>query len=211
MPLAVPTCCVCNKVKGADTEIKRCSGCAERFYCGEYLLISTFLTITTLISNHRTLQLPGKECQASDWKLHRRVCGVKPVGPTWYDKHRKCQDRSLHEGRLDLITWANEKEGTGWGNVSADESDDMRKKFEEEFGGDEEKLYDYWPQAFRWTCCGTSADMDWGCDHHGSGSRPCTCDFCRGGEALPINIYKEDTATRYGLKLQRGPDPRSRR
>jgi hypothetical protein len=45
--------------------------------------------------------------------------------------------------------------------------------------GDEKKLYDEWPQGFRWTCCGTPGDQKFGCDHHGRGSKPCTCDFCR--------------------------------
>jgi len=48
-----------------------------------------------------------------------------------------------------------------------------------EMDGDEKKLFEYWPQAFRWTCCGVSAEMTWGCDHHGSGRKPCTCDFCK--------------------------------
>jgi hypothetical protein len=80
---------------------------------------------------------------------------------------------------LELITWSCPKDGLGWGNIVEEESDDHRRKFEVEFGGDEEKFYKYWQQAFRWTCCGTDAGMDWGCDHHGSGSKPCTCDFCR--------------------------------
>lgn len=84
----------------------------------------------------------------------------------------------------------------GWGNMLLEESDDMKRRFETEMGGDEEKLYAEWPQAFRWTCCGairqgfgtpmsdlvssgTDAEMSWGCDHHGTGSTPCTCDYCR--------------------------------
>ena len=34
------------------------------------------------------------------------------------------------------------------------------------------------PRAFRWTCCGLSGNWSRGCDHHGSGEIPCTCDFC---------------------------------
>ena len=64
-------------------------------------------------------------------------------------------------------------------NCIANESDDLRLQFENEYGGDEAKFYKYWPQGFRWTCCGTDAGMAYGCDHHGTGSRPCTCDFCR--------------------------------
>ena len=40
----------------------------------------------------------------------------------------------------------------GWGNILAEESEDLKRKFEEAFKGDEEKLHEYWPQAFRWTC-----------------------------------------------------------
>jgi hypothetical protein len=122
--------------------------------------------------------LSGKACQAADWKTHKRVCGVK-AQKTWYDKHRKCRDGSIHEGKLELITWPCEQEETGWGHCITEESDDLRRKLEVEYGGDEAKFFGYWPQGFRWTCCGTDAGMDWGCDHHGTGSRPCTCDFCR--------------------------------
>ena len=33
--------------------------------------------------------------------------------------------------------------------------------------------------------------------------------FCRMGKPLPESIYKEKTASRMGLNLPRGPDPRS--
>ena len=106
-------------------------------------------------------------------------------------------------------------------------------KTQSEMGGDEKKLYKEWPQAFRWTCCGTSADMKYGCDHHGTGSRPCTCDFCkyapsfapsvricdlrhmlmdcRMGKQLTEKIYNNrlQSAHGKGLDLPRGPDPRS--
>lgn len=118
----------------------------------------------------------------------------------------------------------------GWGNVFIEEAGDLRRRFEEELNSDEEKLYKEWPQAFRWTCCGTDAGSNLGCDHHGSGSTPCTCDycryvsalhfviytdaeslgtFCRLGEPLPLKVYKEKSAARMGLTLRRGPDPRS--
>ncbi|KJA21915.1 hypothetical protein HYPSUDRAFT_675475 [Hypholoma sublateritium FD-334 SS-4] len=140
------------------------------------------------------------------WWSYLRACR----SPTeWYSKRRICRDGSLHEGKLELITWVSEEEGTGWGHVLIEESDDMRKKFEEEFGRDEAKLHKHWPQAFRWTCCGTDAGMNWGCDHHGTGSKACTCDFCKMGKPLPDSIYNELCASRHGLTLRRGPDPRS--
>lgn len=101
----------------------------------------------------------------------------------WYDKHRKCEDGNRHEGKLELIIWSGERDGTevGWGNHPVEDSGavKLKEKFETEFNSDEEKLYKYWPPAFRWTCCGEDADSSFGCDHHGSGSTPCTCDFCK--------------------------------
>ncbi|KAF7321921.1 hypothetical protein MKEN_00714400 [Mycena kentingensis (nom. inval.)] len=159
----------------------RCSGCRATCYC-------------------------SAACQRKDWKAHKGPCSK---APKWYDKHRKCRDDSLHEGRMELITWACKEEETGWGAVFEDEAEDLKKRFETEFGGDEAKFYDYRPGAFRWTCCGMRADMDYGCDHHGSGKKPCTCDFCRMGKPLPDSVYFDKTSERHGLKLNRGPDPRS--
>ncbi|KAF9475460.1 hypothetical protein BDN70DRAFT_814041 [Pholiota conissans] len=191
-PLA---CSVCHKTESKEGNIKRCSRCRDRFYC-------------------------GRDCQASDWPTHKRTCGAissrsqnAPDAPKWYDKYRKCKDGSLHEGDLELITWpcTESEDGTkmGWGNVLLEESADMKAKFEGEFKGDEKKLYKYWPQAFRWTCCGMDASMKWGCDHHGAGKKPCSCDFCRMGKPVVDSIYNEQTSSRLGLKLPRGPDPRS--
>lgn len=76
------------------------------------------------------------------------------------------------------------------------------------------KFLKYWDNGFRWTCCGMSAGEGvHGCDHHGSpeNSHPCGCDFCRGGVPLPEKIYKQNCRKQSakGLKLNRGPDPRS--
>ena len=120
--------------------------------------------------------LPGTDCQTTDWVTHKASCGNSMV---WYDRYRKCKDGSRHEGKLELITWSNEKEETGWGHCCAEESDDLRRDFETKYKSDEAKFYKFWPQGFRWTCCGTDAGMKWGCDHHGTGTKPCTCDFCR--------------------------------
>ncbi|KAJ6500194.1 hypothetical protein C8R47DRAFT_1257850 [Mycena vitilis] len=168
-------------VCGKSGEISRCSGCKLRYYC-------------------------GRDCQTSDWRSHKSACAATP---RWYDKHRMCTDGNKHEGRLELMTWDCPEEELGWGACFADESEDLKRKFEEEFGSDEEKFFEDWPQGFRWTCCGTDAAMEYGCDHHGTGSRPCTCDFCRMGKPLPSSIYNEKTASRHGLNLRRGPDPRS--
>ncbi|KAH8105312.1 hypothetical protein BXZ70DRAFT_920313 [Cristinia sonorae] len=142
----------------------------------------------------------GTNCQTLDWSDHKRVC-------RWYNRYRLCEDGNLHEGKLELITWPFPAEDLGWGACFTEESDDLKRKFEVEYGGDLQKFFEYWPQGFRWTCCGTSGDMQWGCDHHGTGSKPCTCDYCKMGKPAP----REDSVSRVGLNLSRGPDPRSRR
>lgn len=142
----------------------------------------------------------------------------------WYDKHRLCEDNAKHEGRLELITWSVPAssqrptdgddfcEDMGWGNcIAGEDSDGLKQKFETEFAGNEERLYEYWPQGFRWTCCGLVGDENFGCDHHGKGPKPCSCDFCKMGKAIPNSIYDEriNSPAGKGLKLSRGPDPRS--
>ncbi|KAL0960541.1 hypothetical protein HGRIS_005579 [Hohenbuehelia grisea] len=107
------------------------------------------------------------------------------------------------------MTWGDPKEGTGWACVFLEEVDDLKRTFNEEYDGDEAKFFEYWPQGFRWTCCGMTGDMSYGCDHHGRGKKPCTCDFCKMGKPLPDRIYFEQCASRKGLDLARGPDPRS--
>ncbi|KAF9475461.1 hypothetical protein BDN70DRAFT_840872 [Pholiota conissans] len=189
------SCSVCNKPGSNGVDIKRCGRCRDRFYC-------------------------GRDCQASDWPTHKRTCGAisprsenAPLIPKWYDKYRKCRDGNLHEGNLELITWSctETEDGIlkGWGNVDIEESADLKEKFEKEFKGDEKELHRYWPEAFRWTCCGTDAGIEYGCDHHGTGSTPCSCDFCTMGKPLPDKYYCKQSSSRLGLSLRRGPDPRS--
>ncbi|KAG2445471.1 hypothetical protein HXX76_000088 [Chlamydomonas incerta] len=130
----------------------------------------------------------------------------------WYDKHRKCEDGSEHEGELELITWngkSDDGQQLGWGAVMMEEAEDHKRSFETKYGGDQERFYEWWPQGFRWTCCGCTGDMPWGCDHHGKGSKPCKCDFCVMGKPLPANISPITSQQRVGLTLSRGPDPRS--
>ncbi|KAI0036881.1 hypothetical protein K488DRAFT_26962, partial [Vararia minispora EC-137] len=163
----------------------RCSKCKLAFYC-------------------------GSACQKKDWKAHKKVCDdLITSPPPWYYKHSWNRDCGRHEGELELITWDCRAEGTGWGHCCREESASLKRKFENQFDGNLERFYNYWPQAFRWKCCGMDASMDSGCDHHGTGSKPCTCDFCRGGKPLPDRIYKDPSASRMGLALPRGPDPRS--
>ncbi|KAL1739556.1 hypothetical protein HDZ31DRAFT_46526 [Schizophyllum fasciatum] len=176
-------CNVCN----AEQDLKRCSKCRTAFYC-------------------------SARCQTADWPTHRAACKKN----TWYDspKYRKCDDGNMHEGALELVTWDAEEvnevgDKLGWGACVEEESDDLKRKYYEEFKGDDRKMFEYWPQGYRWTCCGMPGDMSYGCDHHGTGSKPCTCDYCRAGKMLPPRIYNEKSQHRKGLKLSRGPDPRS--
>jgi hypothetical protein len=135
-----------------------------------------------------------------------------PAGPKiWYDNFRKTEAQGgskYHKGNLELVTWEfkdEDGEQLGWGAVLIEESADMKKKFEEEFQGDQEKLYKYWPNAFRWTCCGTSGDNDYACDHHDKG---CTCDFCLAGMPLSKEALKT-TVHNFGLKLRTKGHPDS--
>ncbi|KDR77626.1 hypothetical protein GALMADRAFT_66014 [Galerina marginata CBS 339.88] len=178
-----PACDVCHKTEDTDTKIKRCSRCHDRFYC-------------------------GKTCQQSDWKAHKPNCVTREI---WYDKYRKCKDGTVHYGKLQLITWGGERDGhtLGWGASFENDSEALQKILEEGFKGDLQRFHAWRPQAFRWTCCGTSASMDYGCDHHGAGPMPCTCDFCRMGKSIPDKFYYERLPSKVGLHLPRGPDPRS--
>ncbi|KIY69942.1 hypothetical protein CYLTODRAFT_392887 [Cylindrobasidium torrendii FP15055 ss-10] len=176
-------CAVCSS---NSATLQQCSGCKSRLYCGQ-------------------------ECQRNDWPTHKNEC---TKGKQWYDRYRLCRDGSKHQGKLELMTWGesaedNDGDETGWGCCLIDECEGLKKLYETKYGSDDSRFYKYWPQGFRWTCCGTTGDMSYGCDHHGTGSRPCTCDFCRMGKPLPDRIYDMNKAPRRGLTLSRGPDPRS--
>jgi hypothetical protein len=175
MPSGKDVCFVCTKGKEeADAKkLFNCTGCKARLYCGtvRYCFMSLSVLLTKLAPT-------GQRCQKVDWPTHKKQC----KSTVWYDKYRKCGyrgSREKHEGRLELITWPCPEDDTGWGACFAEESDGLRHQFETEFHGDFEKFYKYWPQGFRWTCCGCCGSSTYGCDHHGTGSKPCTCDFCR--------------------------------
>jgi uncharacterized C2H2 Zn-finger protein len=203
-------CMVCNATETADGKaLFKCSRCKIAHYC-------------------------SKDHQKIDYKKsHKAWCyQVTPSTstPRWWEKERKCSfcdtthpwKRSCHfdqcptppenhYGVPELIIWpGNDDAGfkTGWGNVQESESAALKKRFEKEMGCDEEKLAKARPEAFRWTCCGATLDTPYQCDHHGSGPRPCTCDFCTGGKPIPQGMRKK-TVGNYGLKLTYGPDPRS--
>ena len=65
-----------------------------------------------------------------------------------HDKFRLCEDGTLHFGKLELITWDGVddilEEQLGWGGCLKEESEDLKAKFEGEFGGNELKLAKHW-------------------------------------------------------------------
>lgn len=200
-------CVVCNATEGEDGgALLKCSRCKCASYC-------------------------CRDHQKADWKFHKTWCYAVETNspPNWWEKECKCRKcgktharkRSCyfkncptppenHYGVPELIIWPGNDDGipTGWGNIQKDKSAALKKRFEEELGCDEEKLAKIRPQAFRWTCCGMTLDVPYQCDHHGSGPRPCTCDFCSGGMAIPHSMRKKKVGN-YGLKVSWGPDPRS--
>jgi hypothetical protein len=115
----------------------------------------------------------SRECQKADWvNGHKGQCkkvppevvaarARSPDGKDWCQDWRKGDDGSLHFGDLELITW----DGTdpdlemelGWGGSLKEETDDLKRKFEGEMGGDKLKLLEYNDDSFRWTCCGFTA------------------------------------------------------
>lgn len=164
-----------------------------------------------------------RDCQAAHWKAHKKRCiQGKPRHPilAWQDRFRKCDDGNRHFGTLDLITWDGidpdcEDMELGWGGVVREEAAEHKEKFEKEYGSDKGKFCEYWPGAFRWTCCGMRAIEGWaGCDHHGhpDAPSPCTCDFCKAGRPLSDRIHNKRVRSQaaQGLALRRGPDPNAR-
>ncbi|KAI1080003.1 hypothetical protein F5B20DRAFT_147853 [Whalleya microplaca] len=192
MTSEIPTKCdVCGKGKADGVDVQCCGRCKSRVFC-------------------------GVDCQRADWPSHKAACKAKVAeiaarNKKWYDSHRACRDGTSHFGDLEFITWEGFEDGQrlGWGACVVSETAYLKRKFEEEYASDYSKMYRYWPQGFRWTCCGTAGDQKFGCDHHGTGPSPCQCDFCHMGKPLPDSIYQKDSVHRKGLQLPRGPDIRS--
>ena len=92
-----------------------------------------------------------------------QMCETRNLVRQAPEMQRRHRTNTVHEGKLELITWSGESEGyaLGWGASFEEESEDPRNMFEERFRGDVQRFYAYRPQAFRWTCCGTSASMDY--------------------------------------------------
>ncbi|KAM0754465.1 hypothetical protein T439DRAFT_321507 [Meredithblackwellia eburnea MCA 4105] len=161
-------------------------------------------------SNCQTLYC-STECQKLDWPAHRPNC-APPAN--WYDPYRLTKDKTSHFGKLELITWNSYdpdlKENVGWGGSPLQYCAELKAQFEGQFKSNQKKFFKQHPACFRWTCCGLMGDQTHGgCDHHGTGPDPCTCDFCRMGKPVPLGYRPSNSPGRTGLDLPAGPDPRS--
>ncbi|KAI0736298.1 hypothetical protein C8Q72DRAFT_948599 [Fomitopsis betulina] len=122
-------------------------------------------------------------------------CGLCDDSDRWYDKYRGCKGGSMHEGKLELMTWewTNHDIGcrVGWGNSLLEDAAETRRRFEVDCRGKKSLFYKHarrlrpprwWEQAVH---------------------------FCHMGKPLPDGRYYKEDGVRMGLKLNRGPDPRS--
>lgn len=95
----------------------------------------------------------GESCQDADWPSHKASCFIPFRQAKWYDAHRHCMD-GFHVGDLELITEERVEPTTGdrlgWGNCLIEEGPELKRKYEEEFGRDDSKLFEEWPQAYRY-------------------------------------------------------------
>ena len=161
------------------------------------------------------------ECQAAHYPQHKQECKVgqprKPIRE-WADAYRLCHDGSSHFGDLELITWEgldSELEyKKGWGGALLEEVDWLKDRFVNELQSSRSKLLECQQGAYRWTCCGMTADEGiHGCDHHGDprAAKSCKCDFCRAGQPVPQDMYdqRQQSQAAKGLTLRRGPDARA--
>ncbi|KAJ3303167.1 hypothetical protein HDV03_004155 [Kappamyces sp. JEL0829] len=195
MNCADSVCYTCDSRLAAPLQ---CSACKSAAYCGVV-------------------------CQRKDWKRHKMDCrpasrrlsdsAETPPVQLWMDNFRTCEDGSRHEGRLELVTWSGTFQdlSLGWGAFAPDECEEAIARYTgAEFqNGNDALFHAYSPHSYRWTCCGTPGDSNLGCDHHGSSSAPCTCDFCIAGQPIPQSTWDDHEYYRRGLVLSRGPDVRS--
>lgn len=199
------SCFYCGVTETPKNEpLRRCSCCKAAYYC---------------TADH----------QARHWTQHKSWCYQRDIPEEkWWEKARPCAlcskkhpwklpcdqcdvHHDAHEGVVDLIIWPYQDKGNqlGWGGTVVEEADKLRATFLGKYNSCEDKFAEYWPTAFRWTCCGTSLlDGTEGCMHHGTASFPCTCHFCRHGFPLPMELCRHTQAS-YGLQLNCGPDLRS--
>ncbi|KZT67283.1 hypothetical protein DAEQUDRAFT_729322 [Daedalea quercina L-15889] len=62
----------------------------------------------------------------------------------------------------------------GLGQRLPREAEHLRREFEVDCKGKKSLFFKRWPQGFRWTCCDLDGETNYGCDHRGGGSKPCT-------------------------------------
>eukprot|EP01063_Lacrimia_lanifica_P033139 TRINITY_DN5820_c0_g2_i2.p1 TRINITY_DN5820_c0_g2~~TRINITY_DN5820_c0_g2_i2.p1 ORF type:complete len:372 (+),score=120.63 TRINITY_DN5820_c0_g2_i2:127-1242(+) len=124
------------------------------------------------------------------------------------EKERKGMifEQEFHDGELQLMTWLMEEE----------KDVGQLRLFRTVCEGKEDVYFKH-PKGtheyFRWTCCRqTWGEGKNGCDHHGTGSTPCSCDFCRAGLPVPEKFRHPDApaAKHLEMRLSWGPDPRSK-
>ena len=183
-----PTCAACR----ATGKLRRCAGCRTTLYC-------------------------STECQRADWRAHKRACrqaqaqvpAPAAARAAWWEAHRKkTEDGTEHFGRLELMTWRcvdEDGDELGFAGFVASEDEEVRREFQDKYGGDEARYFEYRPEGFRWTCCGVAADIGtYGCDHHGDPRAPsaCRCDFCRAGRPLDEGTWRRKLASQAARGLE---------
>lgn len=221
---AVNRCCFqhnCNNTKN----LQACSRCKVALYCSRD-------------HQRENWKLHKSWCQAHlDQKadIEDTTNGKDPTPLNWWRNDHRCDfctkthawnyacnkppgggPDEYHEGIPELIVWNFPHSRNQWtdfgptywgGRRDEEKAMALKQKFRE-MGYDQEKLAQHWSGAFRWTCCGASLSSSNPCDHHGSGSKACSCDLCVMGKELPETL-KLENVTNYGLGLCNGPDPRS--
>ena len=126
---------------------------------------------------------------------------MKQSGTTFLKRFDDVRMGGRHADELEIVTWntpAGDElgEDLGWGACIIEEIQDLKNRFEvssymqitqhwkpidflflqNEVNFDFATFHEYWPQGFRWTCCGLPGDYKWDCGHHFDG---CRCDSCR--------------------------------
>lgn len=68
---------------------------------------------------------------------------------TWQQRLKsiKLRDGSFHDGQLELVTWPSRSGKKGWGGCVIEESDDLRKKYINEFKRDDARVRDRGTEA----------------------------------------------------------------
>ena len=90
-------CTLVHKIRGSNARAMACSNSAARI-CA----VCQSATSLKKCSRCQNTELFSSTCQGSDRPTHKASC-QRPSA--WYDAERRCEDRTEHEGRLELITW----------------------------------------------------------------------------------------------------------